>query len=147
MVMVLVDSESRVYEVLGRYIDSVCQSEYLGTARGKATLYGELPHPLTPTGDPLPFMNLFYSEGLIEIRSVWSGKERGAFSMAMAPERVDFDCPTGTVEITFRPRGGGVMIVTLQGNAELAKTLKRAAGDCKHDRNREKEPMSIGVSR
>lgn len=143
----MIESESMVYEALGRYIDCLHDSEYLGTARGKAVFYGERAYPLTPTEEPLPFMNVFYSDGLMEIICLWGKDERGAFSVRMAPDGVNADRLTGIVEITFHPHGGGTLMVTLQGNRELAKTLESAARECRKDKNPEERTVSSRVSR
>nr|QEK15877.1 hypothetical protein FPV09_06770 [Thermococcus aciditolerans] len=127
------DSVNVVYETLGRYIDDLCGSIYLGTARGKAVFYGKAAHPLTPTEDPLPFMNIFYSHGLIEITAVWGRMEKGAFLVRMVPSRIDVDRITGVIEITFHPVGGGVVVITLHGNPGLAETLRDAAKACRKE--------------
>ncbi|WP_193386149.1 hypothetical protein [Thermococcus sp. 4557] len=130
MVIALSDSVNVVYETLGRYIDDLCGSIYLGTARGKAVFYGEVAHPLTPTEDPLPFMNIFYSHGFIEITAVWGRMDKGAFMVRMVPSRIDVDRITGVIEITFHPADGGTVVVTLHGNPGLAETLRDAARAC-----------------
>ncbi|QDA30719.1 hypothetical protein FH039_02570 [Thermococcus indicus] len=124
------DSVNVVYETLGRYIDDLCGSIYLGTARGKAVFYGERAHPLTPTEDPLPFMNIFYSHGLIEITAVWGRMEKGAFMVRTAPSDMSYDRLSGTIELVFPAEGDGSIVVTLHGNAELARTLRDAVRAC-----------------
>ena len=147
MVMTLGESESMVYEALGRYIDCLYGSEYLGTARGKAVFYGERAYSLTPTKEPFPFMNVFYSDELMEIISLWGKRERKVFSVRLAPDGITSDRLTGLIEIVFHPHSGGTLIVTLYGNREFAKTLKSAARECRKDKNPEGMLVSSRVSR
>ncbi|AFL94886.1 hypothetical protein CL1_0681 [Thermococcus cleftensis] len=130
------ESANPVYEALGSYIDGLCGSIYLGTARGKAVFYGEMVHPLTPTEEPLPFMNIFYSKGTVEVISVWGRVDKGSFTVKMVPSDMSYDRLSGTIELVFHPEGGGSIVVTLHGNTKLARTLKSAARACKGEEAR-----------
>ncbi|WP_258083120.1 hypothetical protein [Thermococcus thermotolerans] len=131
-----------VYEALGSYIDGLCGSVFLGTARGKVVLYKMGTYPMTPTVDPLPFLNVFYSRGMLEITGIWNrnGKS-GAFLLKMVPSGIEVR-EKGIIYITFHPRDGGIVLVTLYGNEGLARTLKGAVMDCRRSRNEEEKMLS-----
>ncbi len=131
-----------VYEALGSYIDGLCGSVFLGTARGKVVLYKMGTYPLTPTGDPLPFLSVFYSKGMLEITGIWNRKGKsGAFLLRMVPAGIEVR-DGGIIYITFHPRDGGIVLVTLYGNEGLARTLEGAVMDCKKDRREEEKILS-----
>ncbi|NJE09580.1 hypothetical protein E3E25_01355 [Thermococcus sp. MAR1] len=136
-----------VYEALGHYIDDLCGSAFLGTARGKVVLYRMGTYPLTPPGEPLPFLNVFYSRGMLEITGIWNrdGKS-GAFLLKMVPSGIEVR-DGDIVYITFHPSEGGIVLVTLYGNGGLAKTLESAVRDCRGKSREEEKIMSsmLGV--
>ncbi|WP_226996592.1 hypothetical protein [Thermococcus sp. 5-4] len=131
-----------VYEALGSYIDGLCGSVFLGTARGKVVLYKMGTYPLTPTGEPLPFLNVFYSHGMLEITGIWNrdGKS-GAFLLKMVPSGIEVR-DGGIIYITFHPSDGGIVLVTLYGNEGLAKTLEGAVLDCRTERREDEKMLS-----
>lgn len=122
-------SDNVVYEALGFYVDNLCGSIFLGMARGEAVLYRDGTHPLTPVGKP-PLLSLFYSRGKLEVTGIWKeGGGSGAFLLRMVPSEVKAESG-GIIRMTFRPRDGGLVLVTLYGNRGLAGTLERAVRDC-----------------
>ncbi|NJE05877.1 hypothetical protein E3E36_06915 [Thermococcus sp. M36] len=126
--MTVGESGDMVYEALGSYIDDLCGSIFVGTARGKAIMYLRKKYPLTPE-DGLPFMNIFYTNGALEITSIWNRRgERGAFLITGAPEGVEVR-DGGVVYITFR-FGKAVVLVTVHGGPGLAKTLEDVTEEC-----------------
>ncbi|SEW14416.1 hypothetical protein [Thermococcus thioreducens] len=141
MVIALDGSGGVVYEALGSYIDGLCSSNFLGTARGKVVLYKMGTYPLTPT-KKLPFLNVFYSRGMLEITGIWNrdGKS-GAFLLKMVPSGIEVR-EKGIIYITFRPRDGGIVLVILYGNEGLARTLKGAVMDCGRGRGKEEKILS-----
>lgn len=85
------ESTDIVYEALGRYIDSLCGSTYIGTARRMVVLYrGAEIHHLTPLKEPLPFLNLFYHKDTVEIVGVWREEKSEAFFLKAAARMLDF---------------------------------------------------------
>ncbi|WP_232460728.1 hypothetical protein [Thermococcus barossii] len=131
-----------VYEALGSYIDDLCGSVFLGTARGKVVLYKMGTYPLTPTGETLPFLNVFYSRGMLEITGIWNREGRsGAFLLKMVPSGIEVR-DGGIVYITFHPSDRGIVLVTLYGNDGLAKTLEGAVFDCRTERREDEKMLS-----
>ncbi len=129
---------SKVYEALGDYVHSLCHSQYLGTARGSAVVYGEHRVSLTAEGD-LPFISVFYSHCELEVISV---DGENALSVRMKPESVSYDGPSGAIEIVF-PEMDGVLVVTLMGNRGLFRTIKGAVESCGKRRGRREFISSV----
>jgi len=141
-VIALKGSEGTVYETLGSYVGSLCNSTFLGTARGRAVLHERGTHALTPRGTVL---SVFYSRGTLEVTSIWrEGEENGAFLLRMAPSGISISGRELTV--TFDLPDGGYVTVTFHGNEGLSKTLRGAVGDCMREKPERAAPPELKSS-
>lgn len=112
--------DDTIYEALGKYVDSLSNSLYLGTARGRVYLDGR---PITPDGVKL---SLFFSGKSIEVSSLWGKREHGALYLRGSPE-VSFH--SGRVELLFLTRKGRVL-VRLRAGKGFARVLANTASLC-----------------
>jgi len=109
-----------VYEALGKYVDSLSNSLYLGATKGRVYLEGE---PVTPEDVRL---SLFFSGKSIEISSLWGRKKHGALYLRGSP-KVRFR--SGRIELLFLTRMGHVL-VRLRAGRGFAKVLANTASQC-----------------
>jgi len=112
--------DGTVYEALGKYVDSLSNSLYLGTTRGRVYLEGE---PVTPKDVRL---SLFFSGRSIEISSFWGKERHGALYLRGSP-KVRFR--PGRVEMSFLTRKGHVL-VRLRADRGFARVLASTASQC-----------------
>ncbi|ASJ08525.1 hypothetical protein A3L11_04465 [Thermococcus siculi] len=132
---------------MGGYIDDLSNSVYLGTARGKGTMYLDGEYPLTPQDGVLPFLNVFYVEGGLEVVGLWGREKREALLLRMKPDNISVDMSGREIEITFLHPVGALVVVVLYGNEGLARTLEGAVEACKKGGNVEGRLVSSRVSR
>ncbi|WP_297072665.1 hypothetical protein [Thermococcus sp.] len=112
--------DGTVYEALGRYVDSLSNSLYLGTGRGTVYLEGE---PVTPEDVRL---SLFFSGKSIEISSLWGRKRYGVLYLRGSPKvRVHLS----KIELLFLTRRGRVT-VRLNADRGFARVLVNTASQC-----------------
>jgi len=122
-----------VYEALGSYIDDLSGSIFIGTARGRVVMYKGRTYNLTPTEEPLPFLNVFYSHGTLEITGVWVEDGRSeAVLIKMTPSGMEVR-EGKEIYLTFRPKSGGIVMVVLYANEGFASTLRSVIKECKKE--------------
>jgi len=110
-----------VYEALGKYVDSLSNSLYLGAALGRVYLEGE---PLTPADVRLSF---FFSGKFMEISSIWGRKKHGVLYLKGSPRvRVLH----GRIEMVFLT-GRGRVTVLLKADRGFARVLINTALQCR----------------
>ena len=143
-------SRGTVYEILGSYIDSLCTSIYVGRARGSAVLYhdGTL-WPLTTLKDPLPFLEVFYSNGTLEIAGTWREDENHAFFLRTAISKVELIRDGNLLRLIVYPHGKmkgirGMIILTLQAGRGMGETFEKILREerCSPERENEGEIAS-----
>ncbi|WP_157721583.1 hypothetical protein [Thermococcus pacificus] len=98
--------------------------------------------PSPPQDGTLPFINVFYTEGGLELVGFWDNGGREALLLRMKPGDVSVKESTGEVEITFPSQTGALVVVTLYGNRGFAETLKSAVEACRQSENVEERLIS-----
>ncbi len=150
MVMNVESSRGTVYEVLGSYIDSLCNSIYVGRARGSAVLYHDgMLWPLTTLKDPLPFLEVFYSSGTLEITGAWHEGGNHAFFLRAAISKIELMRDGNLLRLVVYPHGKmegirGAIIVTFQAGRGLEETFEGILREerCSPERERDGEMTS-----
>ncbi len=138
-------SRGMVYEILGNYIDSLCNSLYVGRARGSAVLYqDEIFWPLTTLERPLPFLDIFYYHGTLEIAGMWHDGGNHGFFLRAAISMVELIKEGDIMRLVIYPHGKmekmrGIIILTLHAGRGLEETFESILRDERCSREMEKE--------
>ena len=122
-------SKKVLYEALGAYIDDLSGALYLGTARGEISVSnGDGKHPMTPSDESMPLIDVFYRDGSLEFVAFWARDgENRACRLRISLSKTSIIYRSNEILIKARPHGSlkGVAEVILLGNPGFAGTLRR----------------------